>query len=481
MLNCSRRHFMVKISQSVFVFSTCNLASNCSKLGHNDKPNIILCMSDDQGWGDTGYNGHPIIKTPGLDEMAANGIQFNRFYSAAPVCSPTRGSCLTSRHPFRYGISYANVGHMKKQEITLAEALKMQGYTTGHFGKWHLGTLTKTEKDSNRGGPDGAKHYSPPWENGFDVCFSTEAKVPTWNPMIKPVMREGNVESIVSSQPYGTYYWNENGKKVTENLEGDDSRIIMDRVIPFIQRAVSMRQSFFAVIWFHAPHLPVIAGSEYRGLYENRSIHEQHFYGCITAMDEQIGRLRKMLRESDIAENTMFWFCSDNGPEGKTREGPTQGSTNGLRGRKRSLFEGGVRVPGLLEWPAKIKKHRKVDIPCCTSDYYPTIMDILGFKIPSQPVPVDGISLLPLIEKKLQSRPKPIAFESDNQISLIDNQYKLISQNGGQDYMLFDLIDDQGENCDLSRDKPEIAGAMRKTLEEWRSSCNKSLEGNDYL
>jgi len=132
------------------------------------EPNVILCMSDDQGWGDVGYNGHPVLKTPNLDQMAKEGITFERFYSGAPVCSPTRGSCLTGRHPYRYGIYHANVGHVKKEEITLAEVLKMQGCATGHFGKWHLGTLTKTVKEANRGGRRGAAHYSPPWENGFD-------------------------------------------------------------------------------------------------------------------------------------------------------------------------------------------------------------------------------------------------------------------------------------------------------------------------
>jgi arylsulfatase A-like enzyme len=144
-----------------------------------EKPNVILIMCDDLGWGDVGFNGNKTIRTPHLDAMAKAGLKFNRFYAAAPVCSPTRGSCVTGRHPYRYGIPFANSGHMKPEELTLAELLKKQGYTTGHFGKWHLGTLTKTVKDANRGGPRGAKHFSPPQANGFDVCFSTESKVPT--------------------------------------------------------------------------------------------------------------------------------------------------------------------------------------------------------------------------------------------------------------------------------------------------------------
>jgi arylsulfatase A-like enzyme len=465
----SRRHFLHCVAGSVATMALPQALF--SKTESTNKPNIILCMADDMGWGDPGFNGNSIIKTPHLNEMAEAGIRFTRFYSGAPVCSPTRGSCLTGRHPYRYGIFFANVGHMPKEEITLAEALKTQGYTTGHFGKWHLGTLTTTEKDSNRGGPRGAEHYSPPWENGFDVCFSTEAKVPTWNPMTSPE----------SGKPYGTYYWKQDGTKATENLEGDDSRIIMDRAIPFIRNAVGNHEPFLAVIWFHAPHLPVVAGAQYRKLYSQYSEDEQHYYGCITALDEQVGRLRSELRALEIADNTMLWFCSDNGPEGKDgKQGRTRGSAGPFRGRKRSLFEGGVRVPGLLEWPARIKAGRVTDVPCSTCDYFPTVLDVLGFRMKGQPEPIDGISLLSLIEDKMTERPQPIGFESRNQVSLTDNRYKIYSSDKGKSYMLFDLLEDPGETRDLTPEKPQIVQTMRAKLENWRASCKDSLAGKDY-
>jgi arylsulfatase A-like enzyme len=440
------------------------------------KPNVILAMTDDQGWGDVGYNGHPLLKTPHLDEMAHRGIRFNRFYSGAPVCSPTRGSALTGRHPYRYGITFANTGHMLPQESTLAEALKTRGYTTGHFGKWHLGTLTTEIKDSNRGRPGETKHYSPPWDNGFDVCFSTEAKVPTWDPMNKPG----------TDQPYGTHYFNTDGSVETENLEGDDSRVIMDRVIPFIRTAAGQGKPFLAVIWFHTPHLPCVAGPQYRAIYEGVEGAHPDYHGCITAMDDQMGRLRKELRESGVAENTMLWFCSDNGPEGGAG-GP--GSAGPLRGRKRSLFEGGVRVPGILVWPAKIKTARVVDVPCSTLDYYPTILDVLGLEMPDQPGPVDGVSLLPLIEGKMTERPAPIAFQSGGQVSLVDNRYKLIKTAGGrgkkkqqqqEGFMLFDLVADPGETQDLAAQRPEILQAMQQTLQQWQASCRDSAQRKDY-
>lgn len=447
-------------------------------------PNVILCMTDDQGWGDTGYNGHPVLRTPHLDEMARCGIRFDRFYSAAPVCSPTRGSALTGRHPYRYGITFANTGQMLPGEVTLAEALKTRGYRTGHFGKWHLGTLTTEIKDSNRGRPGDATHYAPPWQNGFDACFSTEAKVPTWDPMKRPG----------SDEPYGTHYFNADGSVAIENLEGDDSRVIMDRAVPFIRDAVERDQPFLAVIWFHTPHLPCVAGPKCRKMYEGLEGADPAYHGSITAMDEQVGRLRGELRRLGVEENTMLWFCSDNGPEGAAGKAP--GSAGPLRGRKRSLFEGGIRVPGILVWPAKIRSPRTVDVPCCTSDYVPTIMDVLGLKLEGQPVgpgltgPIDGVSLLPLIEGKMTRRPRPIGFESGGQVALVDNRYKLIKPSGGkkkqkgppaQDgFMLFDLVEDPGETNDLATQRPEIVEAMKKTLSEWQASCRASAAGEDY-
>ena len=273
-------------------------------------------MADDMGWGDAGYNGHTVLKTPHLDNVAAEGLVFNRFYSAAPVCSPTRGSVLTGRHPFRYGIYYANVGKLPQSEVTLAEVLKMSGYVTGHFGKWHLGTLSRTVRDSNRGGKgDDTSHYSPPWHHGFDVCFSTEAKVPIWDPMITPERAAGGVgQNQLPGEFYGSYYWTGEGCMETQNLEGDDSRVIMDRVIPFISDAVSRDRPFFAVVWFHTPHSPVVAGQEYLNQYPDLEQNQRHYYGTLTAMDEQIGRLRKELEDLHVARNTMIWFTSDNGP-----------------------------------------------------------------------------------------------------------------------------------------------------------------------
>jgi arylsulfatase A-like enzyme len=426
------------------------------------RPNIILCMTDDQGWGDTGYNGHPVLKTPHLDRMAGEGLRFDRFYAGAPVCSPTRGSCLTGRHPYRYGVFFANVGHMPKEEITLAEVLKGQGYTTGHFGKWHLGTLSTTVKDGRRGGRPNP-HYAPPWENGFDVCFSTEQAVPTWDPM--------------KDQPIPTRYWTGEGQAATENLDGDDSRVIMDRVIPFVRDAVKKGQPFLAVVWFHSPHEEVRGGGVYLEMYRDQPKKQRDYYACLTAADEQIGRLRSELRAAGVENDTMLWFCSDNGPEHATEPG----SAGPLRGRKRSLYEGGVRVPGLLVWPRKIPSPRLVTMPCSTSDYFPTVLEALGCTVPESGTrPYDGVSLLPLLEGTMPTRPRPLAFESGSQVSLMDDRYKIYSADGGKTFALYDLQADATEQADLAEREPEVLERMRQTLGAWRASCKESLSGRDY-
>jgi arylsulfatase A-like enzyme len=423
--------------------------------------NVILAMADDMGWGDPAYNGHPTIKTPNLDAMARAGVRFDRFY-APTVCSPTRGSCLTGRHPFRYGIFSANVGRLPLGEQTVAEALQARGYATGHFGKWHLGTLTNDVKDGRRGGRDPGV-FSPPWLHGFTVSFSTEQAVPTWDPMVQ--------------QPFETRYWTGPGQFAAENLEGDDSRVLMDRVLPFIRGAAGQDRPFLAVLWFHTPHEPVRAGDAYRKAYADRTPKEQNYYGAITAMDEQVGRLRKELRTLGIEDETMFWFCSDN-------------------------------VPCLLEWPGAVAGSRVVDVPCVTSDFYPTLRDYLGI-VGEAPRPLDGISLRPLLEGTLTDWPTPIGFEYGNMAALLDNRYKLVALLRGGDSepdgdgrpavavkagdgrpagpaaqasgkgvvrrLLFDIIADPREENDLAARKPGIAGSMAEALEAWRLSCRRSL------
>lgn len=447
------------------------------------KPNVIMCMADDLGWGCVSYNGNKIIKTPCLDKMAAEGVRFDRFYAAAPVCSPTRASCLNGRHPYRTGVFFANTGILRPEEVTIAEILKADGYATGHFGKWHLGTFSKTEKDARRGGEAHPELYNPPSKHGFDTYFSTESKVPTWDPMIMPVKFTGKeskrygwnfIKKGEASKPFGTSYWTQNGK-VTENLKGNDSKIIMDRAISFIEKNKNNGTPFLAVIWFHAPHLPVVAGPKYAEMYKDQNFQMQQYAGSITALDEQMGRLRNKLKTLGIDHNTILFFTSDNGPEHGT-----PGDAGPYRDRKRSLYEGGVRVPGLMTWPDKIKKPIVVKTPVVTCDYLPTILDAVGISMPEKANRLDGISILPLLEGKELKRPKPIGFASKGQMAYNDIQYKYYQKNPSAKIELYDIQKDPSEKNNIADQHPEVVAEFQKGFTEWFNSCRASFEGKEY-
>ena len=427
------------------------------------KPNIILIMADDLGYGDVGFNGNKVIKTTAMDKMAASGMTFSNFYAGGPVCSPTRGTVLTGRHYFRYGIFSANIGHMPKQEIVLPEILKEQGYTTGHFGKWHLGTLHK-EKSPKGPKRKPLENYSPPSFHSYDQSFVTESAVGTWNPT-----QGGRYVD-------NPYYFN--GVEETENLEGDDSRVIMDRVIPFIEGAAKEKKPFLSVIWFHTPHEPVIAGPEYKKMYSEYSEGKQDYYGCITAMDDQIGRLQAKLEQLDIDDNTIIWFCSDNGPEGKVQTDKRAGSTGGLRGRKRSLYSGGVGVPSYVVWPGKVKAGSTSNFISGTLDYLPTIMDALNVKMPDDR-PIDGTSLLPMIEGKMTERTKPLPFMHRGKATWIKGDLKFVTTSK-KVTEVYNLRKDRFETTNIISKYKDEALAIDNHIMEWNLSCKKSHSGEDY-
>jgi arylsulfatase A-like enzyme len=434
-------------------------------------PNVVLCMSDDQGWGDVGYNVHPVLRTPNLDAMAEEGIRFDRFYAAGPWCAPTRGSCLTGRNACRYGFGLANEGQLPLEELTLADALRELGYVTGHFGKWHLGSLSRNHDGSSFH----HQEYSPPWLHGFDVCFTTQAKVPTWDPFEHPL----------TGEPFGTRYWLGPDDFIASGLQGDDSRIVMDRALAFVHEAIQRSRPFLAVIWFHAPHSPVVAGAEYRALYADQGPDEQHYYGVLTAMDEQIGRLRQALRNLGISENTMLWFCSDNGPargHGNLEElsSRARGSSGGLRSKKASLYEGGIRVPGLLVWPAGVPEPRRIGAPCVTSDCYPTILAALGHRPQRQPRPIDGLNLLSVMRAKRTGRSRPIYFRSGEQLAVVGNRFKLFSRNRGKRFELYDLYEDPAEENDLAARYASKVERWIVGLDRWLRGVAASEWGADY-
>jgi arylsulfatase A-like enzyme len=437
--------------------------------------NIILCMTDDQGYADAGFQGHPVLATPQLDRLAASGMLLSHFYAAAPVCSPTRASCLTGLHPDRLGIRFANTGHLPSDALCLAEWLRARGYATGHFGKWHLGTLSRDLADANRGGKaEHAAHYAPPWEHGFEVCFSTESKVPTADPMRHPK----------SGEPYGTHYWTGPGQVATQNLAGDDSRVIMDRVMPFVRSAAAAQRPFFAVIWFHSPHLPLVTTAELEAPY--LGLPNSKYLASLAGVDQQMGRLWNELEVLGVAQDTMLWFCSDNGPErvaGDDENGSAAsfgahslGSAAPFRGRKRTLFEGGIRSPAFVVWPGKVPAGTSASGIAVTSDYFPTLVEALAADSPEhddgRPIVFDGVSILPMILGQAWQRPAPLGFVSLKRYAWVDWPYKLVC-NDGRDDALFDLSTDPGETVDLAQKKAGLAARLRLSCFAWRRELSE--------
>lgn len=509
----------MKISTTIFVLLSAiiGLLSACQGNKEPDPeaeqaPNIILLMGDDHGWDETGYNGHPHVQTPVLDEMASQGLRFDRFYSAHPSCSPTRGSFMTGRHPNRYG-TFAPNWSIRPEEITIAHLLGEAGYATAHFGKWHLGPVKKESPTS-------------PGAMGFDEWLSHDNFFEL-NPTLS-----------------------RNGEPPRQ-LEGEGSQILVDEAIQFIKRAKDKQQPFFVVIWYGSPHEPYSGLPDDLALYDdlpseyaersvrltsnetgepvNRPLRDvlRERYAEITAMDRSIGMLREYLRETGLRENTLLWYCGDNGtPPSAARTGMT------LRGEKGTMYEGGIRVPGVLEWPARISSGRATSVNAVTSDFLPTLCELTGQNMPDRPL--DGVSLAPAISGELKSRSNPLFFWEfstgqlfgedvqpyiDPQLQegttplvkmmdgkytrsfrnfqyagaaepplggprvMMDGRYKLLldaTSSQGPLVELFDLVEDPAEKQNLADAQPEIVEKMQRRLQDWQKSVLRSLEGKDY-
>ena len=469
-----------------------------SKLKRSPKtvPNIVLMMSDDQGWGETSYNGHPQLKTPVLDEMAATGLRLDRFYAASPVCTPTRASVLTGRHANRMGAFGANWS-IRPEEITLGSLLKATGYRTAHYGKWHVGAVKKESPLS-------------PKALGFDESLSHDNFF-EMNPVLS---RNGNSP---------------------ERITGEGSAILVKEALDFARRSSSEEAPFFIVIWFGSPHSPYECSEEDSAPYRELGEDLSRRYGEIAAMDRAIGKFRDGLDLIGERSNTLIWFNSDNGmtTEMIPKEQQANMFNGGLRGTKSHMTEGGLRVPAMIEWPAVITEARRSSVPCVTSDILPTLLDIVQIAHPRPERPLDGISLKTLIvDGTMKERPKPIGFsgynwkaelknkpwladrhlnefitetapkkpaqtkrkayfknhrhpvagtEFEKTRAWIDNRYKLLfPKSSDASYELYDIVSDKEESHDLASEHPEIVERMVEELRTWQLSVEKSLTGADY-
>lgn len=437
----SRPALIVMFCFCISVYAKVTMAAEPS--GSESRPNVVLVMADDMGWGQTGYYNHPVLKTPNLDAMAANGLRFDRFYAGASNCSPTRATVMTGRTNDRTGVQTHGYA-MRPQERTIAQVMQANGYATGHFGKWHLNGMR------GPGAPILKDDIRSPGRFGFDNWVSVTNFFDR-NPIMS---RKGKFEEF----------------------EGDSSEIAVAEAVTFIASSVENNTPFFTVIWYGTPHSPFVAGEDDRSVFSDLQKDSANHYGELVAMDRSIGTLRKTLRELKVAENTLFWFCSDNG--GLPKIIPE--TVGGLRGFKNTLYEGGLRVPCVIEWPVGIKPGQVIDVPGCTTDILPTVMAATGIEDSSLPDVLDGVSLVSAFQGEYKRRSKPLGFRHTNRHAWIDHDWKLVQPKPNAKWELYNLKQDQQEERNVIQSHPDIAKRMQEQFEAWNQSVEQSIAGADY-
>lgn len=388
-------------------------------------PNVILIITDDQGYGDLSSHGNPTLRTPHLDRLAAQSVELTNFY-VNPVCSPTRASLMTGRYSYRSGVweTYLGGEVMRSDEVTLAELLQERGYRTAIIGKWHLGEVY-------------------PWvpkEEGFQHGL---------------YFRHGNIpfyfDAVLESdlQPIQT--------------RGYITDVLTDAAIQFLEKRSN--QPFFLYLAYNAPHYPLQLPEKYLQPFRKEGVSETiaKVYGMIACLDDSVGRLLSKLEKIKLAQNTIVLFMSDNGPQDPRYNA-------GLRGLKGGVYEGGIRVPFFARWPGKFSAGRKIAEPAAVIDLMPTILDFCGMSQP-QGLDLDGWSLKPLLQGEIAALPDRFLFlHWQRQMqprpypngAVRNRRYKLV--NGSE---LYDLLSDPGEQKNVAEQNPELVSDLRRRYDDW--------------
>ncbi len=393
------------------------------------RPNVLIILSDDQGWGDLSINGNKTLKTPNIDSLARRGARFDRFY-VQPVCSPTRAEVLTGRYHPRSGVRGVSTGleRMNLGEITIAQILRALGYRTGLIGKWH----------------NGSQWPYHPNARGFEDFYGfTEGH---WGEYFDPPLEH-------------------NGKAVRgKGYIADD---FTDKAIAFIDK--HRAEPFFCFVAFNTPHSPFCVPDEDWNRFKDRPIEQRGADGdkedlavtrCVLAMcenlDRNVGRILRKLDELQIADDTIVIFFSDNGPNSVRWNG-------GMKGRKASTDEGGVRSPCIMRWPGKIAPGTEIPQIAGAIDLLPTLASLTKAPLPKGKA-LDGRDLSPLLLGKKIDWPERMIFSTINgKVSVRTQQYRL-DANG----QLYDMLADPGQAKDVAQKNPEVAGKLRQAVVDWR-------------
>jgi arylsulfatase A len=443
-----------------------------------ERPNIVFLLADDMGYGDLGCYGHPIIKSPNLDRLAAEGLRLTDCYAASPNCSPARTAILTGRSPYRVGMyDFARFKpmHIPASELTVAEVVRDAGYQTMFAGKWHCSG-------------DFARQPNP-GDHGFQHWLASPTNF--------------------GQNPGG---FHRNGKALAK-LQGWMSELVVDEAIDFLDGRDTSKP-FMTMLWFSEPHTPVVAAAEFVEPYRDASIAESAkaikyggpqvirkpaeekratYYGCVSMLDHHIGRLLAYLKDKGLADNTLVIFTSDNGPE--HRPNSSFGTPGDLRGAKGHMHEGGYRVPGILRWPGKLAPGTVSSEPVNGTDYLPSLASVVGGR-PKYPKPIDGANVLPaLVEGKAVDRPTPMMWwlyhaRGGKEVTMRIGDYKMLANMLPQpgisihdakppaglgimdfikksdlgNFTMYNLKADRAESRDLAASHPEKFASMRARM-----------------
>ncbi|MBT7301610.1 MAG: arylsulfatase [Victivallales bacterium] len=391
------------------------------------RPNVLLVLTDDQGWGDLRCHGNDLIDTPNLDRFSREGARFDRFF-VCPLCAPTRASILTGRYHLRTGVSGVTQGReiIREDEVTVAHAFLGAGYATGCFGKWHSGEHYP-HHPNGKGFQEFLGFCAGHWNNYFDTNLQHNGE---------PVATKGYISDVLT-----------------------------DAAMDFIR--TNQDTPFFCYLPFNAPHGPFQVPDEYFDKYQARGLNDKD--ACIYAMcenvDDNVQRLLDLLDELQLAEDTIVIFLTDNGPNGQRYNG-------GMRGAKGSVHEGGVRVPCFIRWPGQIAPDTFITELGAHIDFFPTLVDLCGIAMP-ETKPLDGVSLKPLLLGETTDWPERAIFThrlagvqmNPAAGSLRTPRHRLTLENPSRGYELFNLIDDPAETTDIAEREPQILAQLAAEYE----------------
>lgn len=436
------------------------------------QPNVVFIYADDWGWGDLSCHGHSTIKTPNIDRLAKEGMDFHNFTVNNPVCSPSRVGLISGTFPSRLGVHQhfsrpeANANRnmpdwLDPDVLTVPDVMKSAGYATAHYGKWHLSTHAFDEK--------GTIPEYPAY--GYD-----DAAVYAWNgPNTRHVLDGTSVEQFK-----GTGAPHKGGCPEYVTIGA------VENALKFIEK--NKERPFFINLWIHETHTTIAARPEDRIPYLNVPEPEQTYYSAVTRADTQIGRVLDRLDELNLADSTIVVFSSDNGPE-RSNPNPdvmsyySQGTTGGMRGQKRSLYSGGVCVPFIVRWPGRIPAG-KVDETTMLSavDMLPTLAAAVGSKLPAE-FAGDGQNMLPALLGTPMPRTKPLFWKwagghsGDDwpAYSMRDGNWVYLMSEDGSQAELYDIKDDRSQSDNQIESQPERAGSMRNALEAWIDTLPKTV------